>query len=117
VVINGWELIKKDGESWSESLQKNWFWVPLGIHCRASKCDTYKSSLYITLCVISHQQHVSAIQAVFNAIMIVYIYMLQCHVIFSNMVVFRLKMAFVAETCCWWLIGNKFVYRLDLYLF
>jgi len=31
--------------------------------------------------------------------------------------VFSLKMACVAKTCCWWLITNKAVYRLDLYLF
>ena len=43
--------------------------------------------------------------------------MLQCLVIFPNIVVFRLKVAFIAETCCSWLITHKFVYRLDLYLF
>ena len=31
--------------------------------------------------------------------------------------VFRLKMAFIAETCCCRLITNKAVCRLDLYLF
>jgi len=31
--------------------------------------------------------------------------------------VFSLKMAFMAETCCWWLITNKVVFRIDLYLF
>jgi len=29
----------------------------------------------------------------------------------------NVKMALIVETCRWWLLKNKVVYRLDLYLF
>jgi hypothetical protein len=39
-----------------------------------------------------------------------------CNIYFLYDFVFSLKMAFITVTCRWWLITNKVVYRLDLYL-
>ena len=39
------------------------------------------------------------------------------YIYFLYDIVFSLKLAFITETCRWWIITIKFAYRFDLYLF
>jgi hypothetical protein len=81
-----------------------------------SKQNKCKSCLNTTLSISNHQQHVSAMQAM-DLVRNIRGIVLYIYPISYYDYVLSLKVAVIAETCCWWLLIDKVVLRLNLHLF